>query len=104
MDYASTNLGVQHASEFESPLGHKGFGPDILSQIPDASLTALGLSEGDALHLKNGSQKWWNGPNAKRKLSRNQKGKMFGISAQTHSVTMSISSQRVEVNNIMDHQ
>ena len=69
MDYASTNLGVQHASEFESPLGHKGFGPDILSQIPDASLTALGLSDGDALHLKNGSQKWWNGPNVKWKLS-----------------------------------
>lgn len=69
LDYASTNLGVQNASEFESPLRRKGFGPDILSQIPDASLTALGLSEGDALRLKNGSQKWWNGPKAKRKLS-----------------------------------
>jgi len=28
----------------------------------------LGISEGDVLRLKNGSRKWWNGLDAKRKL------------------------------------
>jgi hypothetical protein len=28
---------------------------------------ALGISEGDVLRLKNGSRRWWNGPDAKRK-------------------------------------
>ena len=42
----------------------------MLSQVPDTSLVGLGLSEGDILCLKNGNQKWWNGPNAKHKLSK----------------------------------
>ena len=69
LKHASTTLGVRNALDFESPLRHKGFGPDILPDIDSLALVALGISEGDVLHLKNGSHKWWNGPDAKRKLS-----------------------------------
>ena len=68
LKHASTTLGVRNARDFESPLCRKGFGPDILPKIDDAALVALGIAEGDVLHLKNGSHKWWNGPDAKRKL------------------------------------
>jgi hypothetical protein len=67
LKHASTTLRVQNALDFESPLCHKGFGPDILPDIADSALVALGISEGDVLHLKNGSHRWWNGPDAKRK-------------------------------------
>lgn len=67
LDYASTNLGVRNAKDFESPLRRKGYGPDILPQVSDSALTALGITEGDVLRLKHGSTAWWNGPNAKRK-------------------------------------
>lgn len=69
LKHASTNLGICNALEFESPLCCKGFGPDILSDIDDSALVALGISEGDVLCFKNGSHRWWNGPNAKRKLA-----------------------------------
>lgn len=69
LKHASTNLGIRNALEFESPLRRKGFGPDILSDIDDSALVALGISEGDVLRLKNGSRRWWNGPDAKRKLA-----------------------------------
>jgi hypothetical protein len=68
LKHASTTLGVRNALDFESPLRRKGFGPDILPDIADSALVALGISEGDVLRLKNGSRKWWNGPDAKRKL------------------------------------
>ena len=71
--------------DFESPLHCKGFGPDILSQVPDSSLVGLGLSEGDILHLKNGSQKWWNGPNAKHKLSEAEAHKVKKKATANHN-------------------
>jgi hypothetical protein len=69
LKHASTDLGVRNALAFESPLRRKGYGPDILPDVDDAALVALGISEGDVLRLKNGSRKWWNGPDAKRKLA-----------------------------------
>lgn len=70
LKHASTALGVHNALDFESPLHRKGFGPDILPDIANSTLMALGISEGDVLCLKNGSRKWWNGPDAKRKLDQ----------------------------------
>jgi len=70
LKHASTTLRVCNALDFESPLRHKGFGPDILPDIDSSALVALGISEGDVLRLKNGSRKWWNGPNVKRKHSK----------------------------------
>ena len=63
--YASSNLGVCNTLEFESPLHCKGYGPDILPWVADSSLTALSITDGDVLRLKEGSRAWWNGPNAK---------------------------------------
>jgi hypothetical protein len=68
LKHASSKLGVRNALDFESPLRRKGYGPDILPDIADSELVALGISEGDVICLKNGSRRWWNGPDAKRKL------------------------------------
>jgi hypothetical protein len=38
---------------------------------------ALGISASDVLHLKNDSQKWWNGPDAKRKFDEDANNSFF---------------------------
>ena len=68
LKHASSKLGVRNALDFESPLRRKGYGPDILPDIADSELVALGISEGDVIRLKNGSRRWWNGPDAKCKF------------------------------------
>ena len=85
LSYACTNLGVWNDMDFESPLHHKWFGPDILSQAPDSSIVGLGLSEGDILRLKNGSQKWWNGPNAKHQQSEAEAPKVKKKATTNHN-------------------
>jgi hypothetical protein len=65
--HAETNLGVQDATLYESPLRRKRYGPDILHRVPDKALEEVGILPGDAIRLKDGAVVWWNGPNAKRK-------------------------------------
>jgi hypothetical protein len=77
LKHASTVLGVRHALKFESPLHHKGYGPDILPDVDDPALMAVGISAGDVLCLKNGSQKWWNGPDAKYKFDEDADNSFF---------------------------
>ncbi|KIK15550.1 hypothetical protein PISMIDRAFT_16437 [Pisolithus microcarpus 441] len=69
LEYAETNLGVRHALSYKSAFELHGIGPDILPNIDDKFLAGLGLSAGDAIHLKRGSIAWWNSPDAKRKRS-----------------------------------
>ncbi|KDQ52188.1 hypothetical protein JAAARDRAFT_73261 [Jaapia argillacea MUCL 33604] len=63
--YAQEKVGVQSALSFESQLRNEGMGPDILHEIDNATLMALGISLGDVVRLKKHSLKWWNGPDAK---------------------------------------
>ena len=65
--HAETNLGVQDATLYESPLWHKRYGPDILHCVLDKVLEEVGIFPGDAICLKDGAVVWWNGPNVKRK-------------------------------------
>jgi hypothetical protein len=77
LKHASTVLGVHHALKFESPLRCKGYGPDILPDVDDSAFMALGISVGNVLHLKNGSQKWWNGPDVKHKFDEDANNSFF---------------------------
>ena len=67
--YAERHLGVSNATMYEQDLDMHGIGPDILSQVDEKTLTDLGIRKGDIIRLQNGSQTWWNGPDAKRKRS-----------------------------------
>ncbi|KIK13778.1 hypothetical protein PISMIDRAFT_17760 [Pisolithus microcarpus 441] len=69
LQFAESHLGVKHAMSYKSALEMHGIGPDILPDVSDKLLADLGLSAGDAIHLKKGSIAWWNGPDAKRKRS-----------------------------------
>ncbi|KAJ6595492.1 hypothetical protein DFH09DRAFT_1072470 [Mycena vulgaris] len=55
-------------------IGHlatmNGYGPDIMHLVDNQDLVELGMSKGDVIRLKAGSQLWWNGPTAKRKQSQ----------------------------------
>ncbi|KIK19815.1 hypothetical protein PISMIDRAFT_13386 [Pisolithus microcarpus 441] len=55
LQYAETNLGVCHALSYQSAFKLHGIGPDVLPDIDDKFLAGLGLSAGDAIHLKRGS-------------------------------------------------
>jgi hypothetical protein len=77
LKHASTVLSVCHALGFGSPLCHKGYSLDILPDVNDSALMALGISAGDVLRLKNGSQQWWNGPDAKRKFDEDANNSFF---------------------------
>ncbi|KAI6099447.1 hypothetical protein EV401DRAFT_1804613, partial [Pisolithus croceorrhizus] len=65
LQFAKSHFSVQHAMSYKSALEMHGIGPDILPDVNDKLLADLGLSAGDAIHLKKGSIAWWNGPNAK---------------------------------------
>jgi hypothetical protein len=67
LKHAEEKLGVCNATFYEGQLQREGFGPDILHRLGDEKLTALGLSLGDAMQLKEGSSAWWHGPDAKQK-------------------------------------
>ncbi|KAI6000224.1 hypothetical protein EDC04DRAFT_2584122, partial [Pisolithus marmoratus] len=65
LQFAEFHLGIQHAMSYKSALEMHGIGPDILPDVSDKLLADLGLSVGDAIHLKKGSFAWWNRPDAK---------------------------------------
>lgn len=65
LKYAEQELGVSHATVYESSLHRIGAGPNILMEIADHELTRIGLTLGDIIHLKKGSVTWWSGPLAK---------------------------------------
>ncbi|KIK80040.1 hypothetical protein PAXRUDRAFT_28262 [Paxillus rubicundulus Ve08.2h10] len=65
LEYADTQLGVQHASTYEAALRRLGAGPDILAEMSDSNLSQAGLNPGDIICLKCGATVWWNGPDAK---------------------------------------
>ncbi|KAF9233020.1 hypothetical protein BU15DRAFT_66950 [Melanogaster broomeanus] len=69
LEYADTQLGVQHATTYEHALRQLGAGPDILAEMSDSDLSKAGLNPGDIICLKRGAMVWWNGPDAKRKRS-----------------------------------
>ncbi|KAI5981255.1 hypothetical protein EDC04DRAFT_2510520, partial [Pisolithus marmoratus] len=65
LQYTETNLSVHHTLLYRSAFELHRIGPDILPNIDNKFLVGLGLSVGNAIHLKRGSIAWWNGPNAK---------------------------------------
>ncbi|KAJ7606532.1 hypothetical protein FB45DRAFT_1068431 [Roridomyces roridus] len=67
LEYASRELGVPNARQFEFAMNENGYGPDILHRLEDRDLTDLGMTKGDAMRLKAGAAAWWEGPHAKRK-------------------------------------
>ncbi|KAJ7049322.1 hypothetical protein C8F01DRAFT_1002497 [Mycena amicta] len=65
--HAKAKLGVPDALKYERDLTREGYGPDILHQVEDSKLAGLGIRMGDVIRLKNGAQRWWNGPDAKKR-------------------------------------
>jgi hypothetical protein len=62
-----TYLSVENMYLYEESLRMLGFGPDILHLIEDRVLKDVGFTPEDVIHLKQNSQQWWNGTNAKCK-------------------------------------
>ncbi|KAI6039959.1 hypothetical protein EDC04DRAFT_2602833 [Pisolithus marmoratus] len=52
LQYVETNLGVHHALSYRSALELHGIRPDILPDVDDKLLADLGISAGNAIHLK----------------------------------------------------
>lgn len=70
-----TNWANFYAKDTETALfEHSAYGPDILHKVPDEKLKLMGISLGDAIGLKEGSQCWWMGSNAKRKHGKSNCG------------------------------
>lgn len=65
--HAERKLGVTNAISHQFSLAAKGYGPDVIHHLDNSALVELGFTPGDAIRLKAGSIKWWNGPDAKRK-------------------------------------
>jgi len=61
LTHADEKLGVRDAMVYLSPMSRKGYGPDILADVPVSDLTdpSIGLTPGDAIRLKRGSVDWW---------------------------------------------
>jgi hypothetical protein len=72
LKYANEKLGVRDALVYLSPMSRKGYGPDILAEVPVPDLTdpTIGLTPGDAIRLKRGSVDWWS---EESKKTRNPK-------------------------------
>ncbi|KAJ3911313.1 hypothetical protein F5877DRAFT_10621, partial [Lentinula edodes] len=68
LEYAETNVGVEHATQHLLRLQEEGYGPDILDQVDDKDLKILGIKHGDVLRLKRAAPLWLNGPDAKCKV------------------------------------
>ncbi|KAE9392898.1 hypothetical protein BT96DRAFT_944302 [Gymnopus androsaceus JB14] len=65
LEHAKKDLGVVDATLFHYRMEDKGYGLDILHEVPDSDLKELGVRPGDVLHLKRGAPLWFNGPDAK---------------------------------------
>jgi hypothetical protein len=65
--YAEKKLGVANTCNLEGVLDQKEYGPYILHLVSDKALTDLGISPGNILWLKTGSEKWWNSAKPKQK-------------------------------------
>ncbi|KAF8218571.1 hypothetical protein L208DRAFT_1349996 [Tricholoma matsutake] len=51
---------VHSATVYEESFQNQGYGPDILHLVDSATLHGIGLSEGDAICLKQNTLHWWN--------------------------------------------
>ncbi|KDQ06672.1 hypothetical protein BOTBODRAFT_181377 [Botryobasidium botryosum FD-172 SS1] len=67
--YATKELGVEDAEQYELALRKERYGPDILADIPDGDLADLKIPRGDVRRLKNGCSEWLRSSDAKRKHS-----------------------------------
>ncbi|KDQ65130.1 hypothetical protein JAAARDRAFT_188381 [Jaapia argillacea MUCL 33604] len=78
LTYTQDHLGVRSALSFEDKMAEHSYSPDILHKVPKADLTTLGIPAGDVIRLQNGSQKWWKGPDVKRKRSESSIAEVWG--------------------------
>lgn len=67
LEHAEKDLGVAGATFFHYSMEDKGYGPDILHEVPDSDLKGIGIKPGDVLRLKRDAPLWFNGPDAKRR-------------------------------------
>ncbi|KAG7099773.1 hypothetical protein E1B28_001585 [Marasmius oreades] len=65
LDYVREKHGVDCPADVEALMKSKKYGPDVLKDIADDKLVALGLAEGDVIRMKRFAPEWWNSPNAK---------------------------------------
>jgi hypothetical protein len=70
LKWAKKTCGMPNIEQHLHVLASQGYGPDILDRVPDASLTALGISHGDALRLKQGAIEWWKNECSRRPSKR----------------------------------
>ncbi|KAJ7082170.1 hypothetical protein C8R43DRAFT_1142845 [Mycena crocata] len=80
LQHAEDQLGVKNALDYESALEDEGYGPDILHLVDSGELVKIGLRAGDIIRLKAGAEKWWTGPDAKRKRADSQPDGSGGLS------------------------
>lgn len=60
--HAQTEMGINKAMSYESPLRKQAYGPDILHKVSDRALEALGIPGGNIIHMKEASHPWFTGP------------------------------------------
>lgn len=60
--HAQTEMGINEAMTYESPLREQAYEPDILHKVSDSSLAALGIPGGHIICMKDASRSWFTGP------------------------------------------
>lgn len=78
LSYAERKLGVSNATSLAPEFMSKGWGPDIIANVPldeiKEKVLSIKGSEGDAIRLQKNGAKWWKSSEAKRKRSATQSG------------------------------
>ena len=69
LGYAETKLGVSKAMRLEPLMSANGFGPDILSDVPDERLEEIGVAKGDIIRMKRSATKWFYSLDRKRAIA-----------------------------------
>lgn len=60
--HAQTEMGINEAMSYESPLRKQAYEPDILHKVSDRALEALGIPGGHIIRMKEASHPWFTGP------------------------------------------
>lgn len=76
LSHVEQKLGVSKATALASEFMAKGWGPDIIANVPlneiKEKVSSIGGTEGDAIRIQTNGAKWWKSSEAKRKRSNTQ--------------------------------